>query len=192
MSIPVTQGVKVAAYVAAQRLKGVERFPLVLMLEPLYRCNLACAGCGKIQHPEPILQARLSPEECWAAADECGAPVVSIPGGEPLIHPEISRIVSGLIERKKFVYLCTNAILLEKKLHLFTPDPYLTFSVHIDGLREEHDASVCRTGVYDVAIEAVKAAKAAGFRVTTNSTFFLGTDPERGAADVRRTDGDRR
>ena len=179
MSIPVTQGVKVAAYVAAQRLKGVERFPLVLMLEPLYRCNLACAGCGKIQHPEPILQARLSPEECWAAADECGAPVVSIPGGEPLIHPEIGRIVSGLIERKKFVYLCTNAILLEKKLHLFTPDPYLTFSVHIDGLREEHDASVCRTGVYDVAIEAVKAAKAAGFRVTTNSTFFLGTDPER-------------
>ena len=149
------------------------------MLEPLYACNLECAGCGKIQHPIDILRTRLSPEECWAAADECGAPIVSIPGGEPLIHPEIGRIVAGLVERKKFVYLCTNAILLEKKLDQFEPSPYLTFSIHVDGLRKEHDTSVCRDGVFDVAIAAIKAAKERGFRVTTNSTIFLGADPER-------------
>ena len=179
MAVPLREAVSVGKYVAKQRLKGVERYPLVLMLEPLYACNLECAGCGKIQHPIDILRTRLSPEECWAAADECGAPIVSIPGGEPLIHPEIGRIVAGLVERKKFVYLCTNAILLEKKLDQFKPSPYLTFSVHIDGLRKEHDTSVCRDGVFDVAIAAIKAAKERGFRVTTNSTIFLGADPER-------------
>lgn len=178
MAIPVKQALKVGAYVAKQRLKGVERYPLVLMLEPLYQCNLACAGCGKIQQPDEILKMRLSPEQCWAAADECGAPVVSIPGGEPLIHPEIHTIVEGLIERGKFVYLCTNAILLKKKLPLFKPSPYLTFSVHIDGLRERHDESVCREGIFDIAVDAIKAAKAAGFRVTTNSTIFDGEQPE--------------
>ena len=179
MAVPLREAVSVGKYVAKQRLKGVERYPLVLMLEPLYACNLECAGCGKIQHPIDILRTRLSPEECWAAADECGAPIVSIPGGEPLIHPEIGRIVAGLVERKKFVYLCTNAILLEKKLDQFEPSPYLTFSVHIDGLRKEHDTSVCRDGVFDVAIAAIKAAKERGFRVTTNSTIFLGADPKR-------------
>ena len=179
MAIPIRQAVEVGKYVAQQRIHGVDKYPLVLMLEPLYRCNLACAGCGKIQHPEEILKAMLTPEQCWAAADECGAPVVSIPGGEPLIHPEIGRIVEGLIERKTFVYLCTNAILLQKKLDLFKPSPYLTFSVHMDGLREEHDQSVCRDGIYDIAVDAIKAAKERGFRVTTNSTFFLGTDPAR-------------
>lgn len=179
MAVPLREAVSVGKYVAKQRLKGVERYPLVLMLEPLYACNLECAGCGKIQHPIDILRTRLSPEECWAAADECGAPIVSIPGGEPLIHPEIGRIVAGLVERKKFVYLCTNAILLEKKLDQFKPSPYLTFSVHIDGLRKEHDTSVCRDGVFDVAIAAIKAAKERGFRITTNSTIFLGADPER-------------
>ena len=177
MTIPVKQALKVGAYVAKQRLKGVERYPLVLMLEPLYQCNLACAGCGKIQQPDEILKMRLSPEQCWAAADECGAPVVSIPGGEPLIHPEIHTIVQGLIERGKFVYLCTNAILLEKKLPLFKPSPYLTFSVHIDGLRERHDESVCREGIFDVAVGAIKAAQAKGFRVTTNTTIFDGEQP---------------
>ncbi len=177
MAIPLRQAVTVGAYVARQRLQRREKYPLVLMLEPLYQCNLACAGCGKIQHPDAILKMRLSPEECWAAADECGAPVVSIPGGEPLIHPEIDRIVQGLIERKKFVYLCTNALLLEKKLPLFQPSPYLTFSVHVDGLRERHDQSVCRDGVFDIAVRAIRAAKAAGFRVTTNSTLFDGEDP---------------
>jgi hopanoid biosynthesis associated radical SAM protein HpnH len=179
MSVPLREAVSVGKYVAKQRFKGVDRYPLVLMLEPLYACNLECAGCGKIQHPMEILRQRLSPEECWAAADECGAPVVSIPGGEPLMHPEIGRIVDGLIERKKFVYLCTNAILLEKKLDQFEPSPYLTFSIHVDGLQEEHDSSVCRDGVFDVAVSAIKAAKERGFRITTNSTIFLGADPAR-------------
>ncbi len=179
MAIAVKEAVACGTYIALQRIKRVERYPLVLMLEPLYRCNLACAGCGKIQHPDEILKARLSPAQCFAAVDECGVPVVSIPGGEPLIHPEIDTIVAGLIERKKFVYLCTNAILLEKKLDLFEPSPYLTFSVHMDGLQAEHDASVCREGIYDVAVRAIKEAKRRGFRVTTNSTFFLGTDPQR-------------
>ena len=179
MSVPLREAVAVGKYVAKQRFKGAERYPLVLMLEPLYACNLECAGCGKIQHPLEILRTRLSPEECWAAADECGAPIVSIPGGEPLMHPQIGRIVEGLIERKKFVYLCTNAILLEKKLDQFEPSPYLTFSIHVDGLQAEHDSSVCRDGVFDVAVSAIKAAKARGFRVTTNSTIFLGADAER-------------
>jgi hopanoid biosynthesis associated radical SAM protein HpnH len=150
---------------------------LVLMLEPLFRCNLACAGCGKIQYPPDILQKRLSPEACFEAAAECGAPVVSIAGGEPLIHPEIDAIASGLVERRKFVYLCTNAILLERKLALFEPSPYLTFSVHMDGLEQRHDQLVCRQGVFKTAIQAIKAAKQAGFRVTTNTTIFRGEDP---------------
>ena len=179
MAIPIKEAVQVGKYIAKQRLTRRERYPLVLMLEPLYRCNLACAGCGKIQHPDEILKAQLTPEQAWAAVDECGAPIVSIPGGEPLLHPEIARIVEGLIERKKFVYLCTNAILLQHKMDCFQPSPYLTFSVHMDGVREDHDASVCRDGVYDVAVAAIKEAKARGFRVTTNSTFFLGADAVR-------------
>ena len=172
MSVPLIQQVRVGAYVAKQRIMGVSRYPLVLMLEPLFRCNLACAGCGKIQFPTPILNQRLSAEECLAAVDECGAPIVSIPGGEPLIHHEIGAIVAGIVRRKKFVYLCTNALLLEKKLHLFEPSPYLTFSVHLDGLREEHDASVCQAGVFDRAVSAIKAAKARGFRVNVACTLF--------------------
>ncbi|MXY78593.1 MAG: adenosyl-hopene transferase HpnH [Chloroflexi bacterium] len=179
MAIPLKQATRVGAYIVKQRLARNDRYPLTLMLEPLYRCNLACAGCGKIQHADAILKAQLTPEQCWAAAEECGAPVVAIPGGEPLLHPQIERIVEGLIERGKFVYLCTNAILLQHKLDLFTPSPYFTFSVHMDGVREDHDASVCREGVYDVAVEAIREAKARGFRVTTNSTFFLGADPGR-------------
>jgi hopanoid biosynthesis associated radical SAM protein HpnH len=149
------------------------------MLEPLFRCNLACAGCGKIQYPEHVLNKRLTPEQCWAAAEECGAPIVSIPGGEPLIHPEMPEIVRGLVERKKYVYLCTNAILMERKLPEYTPTKYLTFSVHMDGLKEEHDIAVCRDGVYDIAVRAIKAALTRGFRVTTNTTLFEGTNPER-------------
>ena len=152
------------------------------MLEPLFRCNLACAGCGKIDYPDPVLNRRLSVEACVEAAEECGAPVVSIPGGEPLLHKEIGTIVSELIKRKRFVYLCTNGLLLEKKLHLFEPSPYLTFNVHLDGLREEHDKSVCQTGVFDKAVSAIKAAKAKGFRVNVNATLFRGADPERVAS----------
>jgi hopanoid biosynthesis associated radical SAM protein HpnH len=172
----------VASYLLRQRLRGRERYPLVLMLEPLYRCNLACAGCGKIQYPSNVLKSQLSVEECLRAVDECGTPIVSIPGGEPLLHPEIERLVAALVERGKYVYLCTNALLLEEKLSLFTPTKFLSFSVHLDGLAPEHDHSVCREGTFDRAVRAVRAALARGFRVTTNTTLFEGADPERTAA----------
>jgi len=178
MGINLQQAFEVGKYLVMQRLKGNKRFPLVLMLEPLFRCNLACPGCGKIQHPTDILVQNLTPEQCFKAVEECGAPVVSIPGGEPLLHPQIDQIVKGLIERKKFIYLCTNGILLEKSLHKFEPSPYLTFSVHLDGLQEEHDQAVDRKGVFEIAVKAIKAAKAKGFRVTTNTTIFDGADPQ--------------
>ena len=178
MAVQLQQAASVAKYLIGQRLRGKKKFPLVLMLEPLFRCNLACPGCGKIQHPTEILKQNLTPEQCFAAVDECGAPVVSIPGGEPLLHPQMVEIVEGLVERKKFIYLCTNAILLEKNLDRFKPSPYLTFSVHLDGLREHHDKCVDRKGVFDKAIKAIKAAKAKGFRVTTNTTVFDGVDPK--------------
>jgi len=177
MSVPASQMWTVATYVLRQKLAGRKRYPLVLMLEPLFRCNLACAGCGKIQYPAHVLKRQLTPEECFRAVDECGAPAVSIPGGEPLMHPQIAEIVAGIVARKKYVYLCTNALLLEEKLHLFTPSKYLSFSVHVDGQREHHDFSVCREGGYDLAIRGIKAALARGFRVTTNTTLFDGADP---------------
>jgi hopanoid biosynthesis associated radical SAM protein HpnH len=179
MSVPVSQMATVALYLAKQKLQGRKRYPLALMLEPLYRCNLACAGCGKIQYPANILKTQLSYEDCMKAVDECPAPVVSIPGGEPLLHPEIDRIVRGLIERKKYIYLCTNALLLEEKIHLFEPSKYLSFSVHLDGLEKEHDQSVCRDGVSKIARAAIEKAIARGFRVTTNTTLFDGADPKR-------------
>ncbi len=177
MSISLKEAVEVGTYLVTQRMKGRKRFPLVLMLEPLFRCNLACSGCGKIQHPPEILRQHLSPQECFDAVEECGVPIVSIPGGEPLLHPQIEEIVAGLVARRKFVYLCSNAILLEKNLHKFKPSPYLTFSIHLDGLKEQHDHCVDRDGVFDVAVAAIKAAKAKGFRVTTNTTVFDGVDP---------------
>jgi hopanoid biosynthesis associated radical SAM protein HpnH len=178
MGIELKQAFEIGKYLITQKLKGNKRFPLVLMLEPLFRCNLACSGCGKIQHPVEILKQNLTPEQCFKAAEECGAPVVSIPGGEPLLHPQIDEIVKGLIKRRKFIYLCTNGILLEKSLDKFTPSPYLTFMIHLDGMREWHDKCVDRKGVFDTAIKAIKAAKAKGFRVNTNSTIFQGTDPQ--------------
>ena len=179
MAVPFKQQLKVGAYVMAQTLKGRKRYPLVLMLEPLFRCNLACAGCGKIDYPDAILNKRLSVQECLDAVDECGAPIVAIPGGEPLIHKEIGEIVEGIVARKKFVSLCTNALLLEKKLHLFKPSPYLFFSVHLDGLKEEHDKAVCQDGVFDKAVSAIKAAKEKGFQVNVNATIFDGTAANR-------------
>ena len=179
MSVPVSQAFTICSYVIRQRLKGNKYYPLVLMLEPLFRCNLECAGCGKIQYPEHVLQRRLTPEQCFRAADECGAPVISLPGGEPLIHPEIKEIVEGLVARKKYVYLCTNALLLKRKMDLFTPSKYLTFSVHLDGQEEDHDHSVCRDGTFKTAVEAIQEALKRGFRVTTNMTLFEGTNPER-------------
>jgi hopanoid biosynthesis associated radical SAM protein HpnH len=167
----------VASYVLRQKLAGRERYPLVLMLEPLFRCNLACAGCGKIQYPAHILKTDLSVEDCMKAVDECEAPMVSIPGGEPLMHPQIDKIVEGLVARKKYIYLCTNALLLKEKLHLFKPSKYLSFSVHVDGQKEHHDFSVCREGGYELALDGIREAVAAGFRVTTNTTLFDGADP---------------
>jgi hopanoid biosynthesis associated radical SAM protein HpnH len=168
----------VGTYVVRQRLAGRKRYPLVLMLEPLFRCNLACFGCGKIDYPDAILNKRLSVQECLDAVDECDAPMVAIPGGEPLIHKEIGEIVKGIVARKKFVSLCTNALLLEKKLHLFEPSPYLFFSVHLDGLKAHHDKSVCLEGVFDKALSAIKAAKAKGFAVNVNCTVFDGHPAE--------------
>ena len=176
MPVPASQMWTVASYVLKQKLKGRKRYPLVLMLEPLYRCNLACAGCGKIQYPGHILKRELTPEECFRAVDECGVPTVAIPGGEPLMHPRIDEIVSGLVARRKYVYMCTNALLLKEKLHLFQPSKYLTFSVHMDGEKEHHDLSVCKEGGYEIALDAIREAVKAGFRVTTNTTVFEGVD----------------
>ncbi len=177
MAVPISQMWTVATYVLRQKLKGRKQYPLVLMLEPLFRCNLACAGCGKIQYPAHVLRMQLTPEECFRAVDECGAPTVAIPGGEPLLHPQIADIVEGLVERRKYIYLCTNALLLKQKIHLFTPSKYLTFSVHVDGQREHHDFSVCLEGGYDKAVEGIREAISRGFRVTTNTTLFDGADP---------------
>jgi hopanoid biosynthesis associated radical SAM protein HpnH len=177
MAVPISQMWTVASYVLKQRMAGRKRYPLVLMLEPLFRCNLACAGCGKIQYPAHILKKQLTPEECFQAVEECGAPMVSIPGGEPLLHPQMGEIVAGLVERRKYIYLCTNALLLKEKIDLFHPSKYLTFSVHMDGGREQHDFSVCREGGYDLALEGIKEALKRGFRVTTNTTLFDGADP---------------
>jgi hopanoid biosynthesis associated radical SAM protein HpnH len=179
VSIPLLQKARIGAYIVRQQLAGHRRYPLVLMLEPLFRCNLACAGCGKIDYPDEILNQRLSAQECLAAVDECGAPVVSIAGGEPLLHKEIDTIVNGIVARRKFVYLCTNALLLQKRLGSFRPSPYFIWSVHLDGDREMHDRSVCEEGIYERAVAAIRAAKARGFRVNINCTLFNDADPER-------------
>jgi hopanoid biosynthesis associated radical SAM protein HpnH len=179
MPVPISQMWTVATYVLGQRLKGRTKYPLVLMLEPLFRCNLACAGCGKIQYPPHILKKHLSVDECVRAVEECGAPMVSIPGGEPLLHPDIGQIVKELVKRRKYIYLCTNALLLKERLDegVFTPSKYLTFSVHMDGLEENHDFAVCREGTYQKAVTAIRQAVNSGFRVTTNTTLFDGADP---------------
>ena len=179
VAVPFIQQLRVGAYIMKQRVLGNKHYPLVLMLEPLFRCNLACPGCGKIDYPKQILDRRLSLEECLEAVDECGAPIVSIPGGEPLIHKEMDAIVKGIVARKKFVYLCTNALLLKKKMDLFTPSPYLTFSIHLDGLQEEHDHAVDQEGVFDKAVEAIEQAVKRGFRVTVNCTLFNNAVPEK-------------
>ena len=172
MGIPFLQKYRVGSYILKQKILGNKRYPLVLMLEPLFQCNLACAGCGKIDYPDETLKRRLSVQECLDAVDECGVPVVSIAGGEPLIHKEMPQIVEGIIQRKKFVYLCTNALLLDDRMDDYKPSPYFTFSIHLDGNKEHHDASVCRDGVYDKVIPVIKKALERGFRVTVNCTLF--------------------
>ncbi|HEX3846410.1 MAG TPA: adenosyl-hopene transferase HpnH, partial [Steroidobacteraceae bacterium] len=178
MAIPLLQIYKVASYIAGRKLRGDKRYPLVLMLEPLFQCNLACSGCGKIDYPKEILQKRVSVDDALRAVDECGAPIVSIPGGEPLIHKEMPEIVRGIVARKRFVYLCTNAILLARHIEEYSPSPYLTFSIHLDGNRERHDESVCQEGVFDKAVAAIELARGKGFRVTINCTLFNGEDPD--------------
>jgi hopanoid biosynthesis associated radical SAM protein HpnH len=179
MSVPLNQVLRVGAYVVKQHLLGRKRYPLVLMLEPLFRCNLACNGCGKIDYPSEILNQRLSVADALGAADECGAPVVAIAGGEPLLHREMPQIVEGLLARKKFVYLCSNALLLEKKLDLYKPNSFFSWDIHLDGDREMHDRSVCQDGVYDRAVAAIREAKRRGFRLSINCTLFDGAQPER-------------
>jgi hopanoid biosynthesis associated radical SAM protein HpnH len=178
MSISRKQAIRVGTYLLKNKLTGRKRFPLVVELEPLFACNLACPGCGKIQHPTEVLRKRVSVEQAVAAMEECGAPVVSIAGGEPLLHPEIDRMVAALVERELFVYLCTNGVLMRRKLDLFEPSPYFSWAVHIDGLRQRHDAAVDREGVFDEAVAAIREAKDRGFRVTTNSTFFNTDSPQ--------------
>jgi hopanoid biosynthesis associated radical SAM protein HpnH len=178
MPVPARQSIRIGAYIMRQRLARRRRFPLLVELEPLYQCNLACAGCGKIQQPDELLRRRMPVEDAIAAIEESGAPMVSIAGGEPLIHPDIHVIASELIKRRKYVFLCTNALLMEKKMDLFKPSHYFAWAVHLDGLRERHDESVCRDGVFDKAVEAIAEAKRRGFRVTTNTTFFTNDSPD--------------
>ena len=178
MSIPLFQALSVTSYIVTQKLRRVPRYPLVLMLEPLFRCNLSCKGCGKIQYSEEILQKYVTPHQCFDAVDQCGAPVVSIAGGEPLLHPQIDEIVFGLIKKKKYLYLCTNGLILKENLSLFQPSRYLTLSVHLDGLKQNHDRSVSREGVFVKAVSAIEEALKKGFTVTTNTTVYEGTDPQ--------------
>ena len=179
MAIPMTAVARIGAYIAKQHFSGVKRYPLVLMLEPLFRCNLACAGCGKIDYPDEILNQRLSYDQCMTASDECGAPVVSIAGGEPLLHRDLPKIVQGFLAKKKFVILCTNALLLTKKIDQYKPDPMFTWSIHLDGDKAMHDKSVCLDGVFETAVAAIKLAKSKGFQVSINCTLFQDADAGR-------------
>ena len=178
MPVPIRQSMRIGRYIFAQKLARRERFPLLVELEPLYQCNLACEGCGKIQQPDELLRRRMPVADAIAAIEESGAPMVSIAGGEPLIHPDIHVMAAELIKRRKYVFLCTNALLMERKMDLFKPSQYFAWAVHIDGLRERHDESVCRDGVFDKAIAAIAEAKRRGFRVTTNTTFFTHDTPD--------------
>ena len=182
MPVPLNQAIRVGAYVVKQHLLGRKRYPLVLMLEPLFRCNLACSGCGKIDYPDEILNQRLSMRECLDAVDECGAPVVAIAGGEPLLHKELPQIVEAILARGKFVYLCTNALLLEKRIEQYKPHKNFSWDIHLDGDKDMHDHAVSQTGVYERAVAAIKDAKQRGFRVCINATLFDGAKPERVAS----------
>ena len=190
MGIPLRQAARVGAYMFVNKVRRRDKYPLIVEMEPLFACNLECPGCGKIQHPTEVLRKRLSVEECVGAMEECGAPMVSIAGGEPLLHPQIGDIVGALTERKRFVYLCTNGVLLRRKMDQFKPSPYFSWAVHVDGLRERHDIAVARQGVFDEVVEAIREAKRRGFRVTTNSTFFDTDTPEsvRGVLDFLNDD----
>src|SRR6202161_553819 len=178
MSVSLRQSLRIGSYLMRQKLTGTKKFPLLVELEPLFACNLKCAGGGKTQQPHPLLKQRMPVEQALAAIEECGAPMVSIAGGEPLMHPQIDEIVRQLLARKKFVFLCTNAVLLPKHIDKFKPSPYFAFVVHIDGLQERHDESVSKEGVFDQAVAAIKLAQSKGFKVNTNTTFFNTDTPQ--------------
>jgi len=178
VGIPSIQKARIGAYIFKRLLAGKQRYPLVLMLEPLFLCNLSCKGCGKIDHPKEVLEKRLSVRQCVDAVEECGAPVVSIPGGEPLLHPDIHIIVRELINLKKYVYLCTNSLLVKERIEDFKPSLYLTFNIHLDGFKERHDTLANRDGTFDTAVDSIRLLISRGFRVTTNTTFFHGETPE--------------
>ena len=178
MAVPISQAMTVAKYAIGNSIKGVKRYPLVMMLEPLFQCNLNCVGCGKIQYPREILEKRMPKEDAWAAIEECGAPMVSIAGGEPLIHPEMPEMIQGFIDRKKYIYMCTNAQILLKKIDLYKPNKFFSFGIHLEGIEEVHDKSVNKLGAHKIAVEAIKEAVKRGFRVTTNTTIFNNADPE--------------
>jgi hopanoid biosynthesis associated radical SAM protein HpnH len=183
MPMPLRQSIRLGSYLLKQRLLRRDKFALLVELEPLFACNLKCAGCGKIQQPHTLLKQRMPVAQAIAAVEESGAPMVSIAGGEPLMHPQIDEIVRQLLRRRKIVFLCTNAVLMPKHLHKFTPHRDFAWMVHIDGLRERHDASVAKAGVFDQAVAAIRQAQAAGFRVMTNTTFFS-TDTPKDVIDV--------
>jgi hopanoid biosynthesis associated radical SAM protein HpnH len=185
VAIPLRQSARIGWYLFQQKRRGRDKFPLIVELEPLFACNLKCNGCGKIQQPHDVLARRMPVEQAVGAIEECGAPMVSIAGGEPLMHPQIDVLVNELVKRRKYVYLCTNAVLLRKWWDRFdfTPSRYFSFAVHIDGLRERHDESVAQEGVFDEAVAAIRFLKDKGFRVTTNSTFF-NTDTPQTVIDV--------
>jgi len=189
MPVPLNQAIKVGAYVVKQHLLGNKRYPLVLMLEPLFRCNLACAGCGKIDYPDPILNQRLSVQDCLDAVDECGAPVVAIAGGEPLLHKELPEIVEKILAKGKFIYLCTNALLLDKRIEQYKPHKNFAWDIHLDGDKSMHDHAVSQTGVFERAVAAIRNAKSKGFRVCINTTLFDGADPDRVAAFLDDVNG---
>jgi hopanoid biosynthesis associated radical SAM protein HpnH len=172
MAMPLRQSVRLGRYLISQKLRRNEKFPLLVELEPLFACNLKCSGCGKIAQPASLLKQRMPVEQAVAAIEESGAPMVSIAGGEPLMHPQIDEIVRQLLDRKKIVFLCTNALLLPKHLHKFRPHRNFAWMVHIDGLKERHDESVNKEGGFDGAVEAIRQAQRAGFKVMTNTTFF--------------------
>ncbi len=183
MPIPMRQNLRIGAHLLRNKLQKKQYYPFIVEIEPLFACNLSCPGCGKIQHPTEILRKRLSVEDIVGAVEESGTPMVSIAGGEPLLHPDIDKIVTELVKRKVYVYLCTNAVLLRRRLERFTPSHFFSWVVHVDGLGERHDAAVDRVGVFDEVVQAVREAKSRGFRVTTNSTFF-NTDSPKTVRDV--------
>ncbi len=176
MIFPWQLSMRLTGYLASNRIHRRKRFPMVLMLEPLFRCNLTCSGCGRIREYRDVVDRTLTVEECLASVDEAGAPVVSLTGGEPLIHPEIEGIVKGILSRKRFLHLCTNGVLLERSLEKFRPNPYMCFVVHLDGLASTHDGIAGRSGVFDTAVAGIRAAKKAGFKVRTNTTIYKGTN----------------